>query len=92
MHPLASIHVVCRSDGIWQVEREDEIVPLSVHEQREAAIDDACKIAKREHRGVALHCHPRSPARWMDVAAATGLHAGVGPSDVAASGAAHRNR
>jgi hypothetical protein len=61
-----SLHVVQRSDGIWQVEHEDELVPLSLHETEEAALDAALALARRERRPLALHRTSRPPVRWED--------------------------
>lgn len=66
MSRIASVHVVQRSDGIWQVERETEVIPLSVHDDRDDAIDAALVVAGREHLGVAVHQTRRRRARWMD--------------------------
>ena len=74
MSTHAPIHLVQRTDGIWQVEREDEVVPVSVHGFRDEAIDAALIVARREHRGLAFHNWPRPPARWVDVAARALLH------------------
>jgi hypothetical protein len=60
------LHVVQRSDGIWQIEREDDVVPLSLHETRDAALDAALALARREHRSLALHRSARRPVRWFD--------------------------
>jgi hypothetical protein len=61
-----SLHVVQRSDGIWQVEHEDELVPVSLHETRDAAIDAALARAIRERRPLALHRLVRRPVTWAD--------------------------
>ena len=61
-----SLHVVQRADGVWQVEREDEIVPQSIHANREQALDAALTMARREHRPLRIHRLPRRAARWVD--------------------------
>jgi hypothetical protein len=63
---LSPVHVVQRSDGVWQVEHEDEVVPVSLHESRDEALDAALQVARREHRALALHRHARPPVRWVD--------------------------
>ena len=75
----APIHLVQRTDGIWQVEREDAVIPVSVHDQRDEAIDAALTVARREHCGLAVHRRARPVARWVDVAAWALIHR-VAPS------------
>jgi hypothetical protein len=62
----ASLHLVQRSDGIWQIEHEDDLVPVSLHETREAALDAALTLALREHRSLTLHTTARRPVSWVD--------------------------
>jgi len=69
MFSPAAIHVVCRADGIWQVEHEGNRVPLSVQDGRESAIDAGLEVAALEHRGIAIHRTSRARARWVDLAA-----------------------
>jgi Uncharacterized protein conserved in bacteria (DUF2188) len=62
----ASLHVVQRSDGIWQIEHEDDLVPVSLHETQDAALDAALAMARREHRSLTLHRNARRPVSWAD--------------------------
>ncbi len=75
------IHVVCRSDGVWQVEREDGLVPLSLHARGKQAVDAAWDLAAREHRGLAIHRRRRPPRRPIDVATRALLLRGRGAAD-----------
>jgi hypothetical protein len=63
---LTPLHVVQRSDGVWQIEHEDDVVPVSLHESRDEALDAAILVARREHRALAVHRHARPPVRWVD--------------------------
>jgi hypothetical protein len=62
----APLHVVQRADGIWQIEREDGVVPLSLHETRDGALDAALARARRERTSLALHRTARRPVSWVD--------------------------
>ena len=68
MATSSPIHVVCRTDGVWQVERENGLAPLSLHADAEHAVGAACALARREHRGLAIHRRPRRPGRPIDAA------------------------
>jgi len=63
---LSPLHLVQRSDGVWQIEHEDSVVPVSLHPNREEALDAAIEVARREHRALTLHRHARPPVRWVD--------------------------
>lgn len=63
-----AVHVVCRVDGTWQVERESGLLPLSLHPDGGEAMGAACDVAAREHCGISIHRRPRHLARRADVA------------------------
>lgn len=63
-----AVHVVCRVDGTWQVERESSLLPVSLHPDSGEAMGAACEVAAREHCELLVHRRPRRLARRIDVA------------------------
>jgi hypothetical protein len=54
--PDPDLHVV-PENGRWAVKREGEVSALSVHDEREAAVEEGRRVAGEEDRPLHLHDH-----------------------------------